>query len=166
MKAISFSFPTFTFELNKMRFKVELLSVLEIEHGKHPDMPLPHYVYLIKVSRIDIEDAKPITFELHGSFHEWARGKPAFSKVRAINAFADYMIDAAIYLTRKPEDLLEAYAMDTDMANKTWLGLRQRYKDLNERFRMTSSQIITTANVLHKLQIDGRLNELIPGDGQ
>lgn len=165
MKVVSFPFSPFTFELNQMRFEVDLLSVLEVEHGKHPDMPLPHYVYLLKVSRIDIEGTEPITFELHGSFHEWARGKPAFSKVRAINAFADYVIDAAIYLTRKPEDLLEAYAMDSDMANKTWLGFKRCKDELMQRFRMTSEQIIMLANVFQKLQIDGRLKELIPGDG-
>jgi len=83
------------------------------------------------------------------------------SKVKMVQIFADYVIDATMHVTKSPEQMIEAWEMDTDMANKTWMVFKARFQNVQEKFLMTTDKIVELGNVLWKLEVDGRLHELI-----
>lgn len=161
MKAITGTFPSFDFEINRRTFHVQIKGVFEAQHGEFPGMPLPHYVYKVVVTRRGIEEVTPLNIEYHGSFEEWARGKPYMPPFRALHIFADFVIDAGLSITRKPEDLIRAWEYDTDMANKTWRMFETRREALKQNFRMTTDDILSIGNAFHVLMVNGRLAELL-----
>ena len=151
----------FEFEINRVRFKVEPRLTGEAEHGEFGGMPLPHYIYHVTVTRIGAPETAPVGIDYHGGFEEWARGRPYMPQIRALSIFADFVIDAALSVTRTPEDLLAAWAMDTDMANKTWRTFNYRRELLSQNFRMTTDQIVAIGNAFHVLMVNGKLADLL-----
>jgi len=149
-----------SFEINGLKFEVKLKRAFEAKLNEIRGMPLPHFVYIVEVRRPN-KNTAPLTIEYHGSFHEWARGKPTMSESKLVRIFADYVIDAAMAVTRTTDELIEACEMDTDMANKTWRGFKEKFQTLQEKFLMTTDKIVELGNVLWKLEVDGRLHELI-----
>lgn len=166
MRTLARSPVSLKFEVNGLKFALEVAQVREAANGEIYGAPLPHYVYDIKARRLDASGTQPIIIQYHGGVHEWARGKPAMNEMRLLNAFADFVIDAAMSVTKDPTELIEAWAMDVDMANKTWRTFKARFKELQDKFHMTTDEIVQLGNVLWKLQINGRLNELIAPGGR
>jgi len=157
-------YPTFTVEINRHKFRITPTLIGEAQHGEFSGMPLPHYVYRVKVERVDKPDTEPLAIDYHAGFEEWARSKPYMPSVRALQIFADFVVDAGLSIARKPEELIEAWGFDTDMANQTWRMFQHRREALKDDFRMKTEDILGIANAFHALMVNGRLAELIEFD--
>lgn len=161
MKTITAHFAPIDIEINRVTFRITPKATMTAAKDEVKGMPLPHYVYMFEVQRLDREGTTPLKFEYHGGFEEWARSKPYMPPIRMLSIFADFVIDAGLSISRKPEDLIEAWEFDTDMANKTWWMFEARRNALKEHFLMTTDQILGIANAFHFLMVDGRLAELL-----
>ena len=164
MKHKTDNYPPFTIEINRHKFRITPKLIGEAQHGEFGGMPLPHYVYRVKVERLDKPGTEPLAIDYHAGFEEWARAKPYMPSTRALQIFADFVVDAGLSIARKPEELIEAWELDTDMANQTWRMFQHRREALKDHFRMTTTDILSIANAFHALMVNGRLAELIEVD--